>query len=175
MKKEYTCLECGTKKYGMTSMGGHLQSHHKGLKKKFWHLYIKGLGDHIVGSERKISNLKKKSYKKYKPKSFKNILSPKFYNSREWRELRYKVLVKHGNNCMCCGASPVDGVVIHVDHIKPRSLHPELALDIDNMQILCADCNLGKSNKDDTDWRLDEKLQDQIEAMDNEFTNIVRH
>ena len=26
-------------------------------------------------------------------------------------------------------------------------------MDIDNLQILCADCNLGKSNVDDTDFR----------------------
>lgn len=42
---------------------------------------------------------------------------------------------------------------IHVDHIKPRSKFPELSLVQSNLQILCADCNLGKSNKDQTDWR----------------------
>lgn len=75
-----------------------------------------------------------------------------FYYSREWRALRYKALVKHGRQCQCCGAKPPQ-IVLHVDHIKPRSLHPELELDLDNLQILCEDCNLGKSNKDDTDFR----------------------
>jgi 5-methylcytosine-specific restriction endonuclease McrA len=43
-----------------------------------------------------------------------------------------------------------------VDHIKPRSTHPKLALAFDNLQLLCEDCNIGKSNKCDIDWRPDE-------------------
>lgn len=77
-----------------------------------------------------------------------------FYSSEEWIALRYKALARHGNRCQCCGASPSTGAVIHVDHIKPRSKFPELALDLDNLQILCRNCNVGKSNKDATDWRV---------------------
>jgi hypothetical protein len=76
-----------------------------------------------------------------------------FYKTELWRSLRYQALAKHGNKCQCCGAGPGQGAVLHVDHIKPRSKFPELALSLENLQILCADCNLGKSNKDDTDWR----------------------
>lgn len=82
-----------------------------------------------------------------------NLPSSKFYQTKEWRELRYQALVKYGNNCVCCGASPKHGVSIHVDHIKPRSIYPEYALCIDNLQILCESCNVGKSNQYDTDWR----------------------
>lgn len=79
-----------------------------------------------------------------------------FYKSREWRELRVRVLEKYECKCMMCGRSPKDhGIVIHVDHIKPRSKYPELSLRINNLQILCADCNVGKSNKYQTDWRPD--------------------
>lgn len=76
-----------------------------------------------------------------------------FYESREWRELRYKALVLHGATCQCCGTSRKDGARLHVDHIKPRSKFPKLQLDLSNLQVLCEDCNLGKSNKDSTDWR----------------------
>ena len=77
-----------------------------------------------------------------------------FYFSREWRRLRVKVLERYECKCMMCGRSPHShGIVIHVDHIKPKSKHPELALNFDNLQLLCEDCNLGKSNKFDTDWR----------------------
>ncbi|MBB20217.1 MAG: hypothetical protein CMP20_12260 [Rickettsiales bacterium] len=76
-----------------------------------------------------------------------------FYTSDTWRSLRYQALLTHGRRCLCCGATPETGAVLHVDHIKPRSTHPELSMDIDNLQILCADCNLGKSNVDDTDFR----------------------
>lgn len=76
-----------------------------------------------------------------------------FYASKEWREVRYKALVSCGAQCQCCGSTRKDGAKLHVDHIKPRSKFPSLQLDISNLQVLCEDCNLGKSNKDDTDWR----------------------
>lgn len=79
--------------------------------------------------------------------------SQSFYDSPEWKKLRYAVLVKHGAKCQCCGATRKSGARIHVDHIKPRSKSPELALCADNLQVLCEDCNLGKSAWDDTDWR----------------------
>lgn len=73
-----------------------------------------------------------------------------FYQSREWLELRYDVFRRHGRICMVCRS---DEKRLHVDHIKPRSLHPELELDINNLQVLCESCNLGKSNRDDSDFR----------------------
>jgi hypothetical protein len=76
-----------------------------------------------------------------------------FYLSREWRELRYEALVKNNGKCECCGAGKHTGAVLHVDHIYPRSLFPDKELDLDNLQILCSECNMGKSNKDFTDWR----------------------
>jgi len=80
-----------------------------------------------------------------------------FYKSKEWRKLRYRVLRKYSAECMCCGRSKKEhGIVIHVDHIKPKSKHPHLALDFENLQLLCEDCNIGKLNIDETDWRPDE-------------------
>jgi 5-methylcytosine-specific restriction endonuclease McrA len=82
------------------------------------------------------------------PKSFLG-----FYRSREWVDLRYQAILKYGNRCQCCGNSPADGARIHVDHIKPRSKFPKLELEMSNLQILCQSCNVGKSNRDATDWR----------------------
>lgn len=76
----------------------------------------------------------------------------RFYRSRAWRSLRYEALKEYGAKCSLCGATS-SSRVLHVDHIKPRSLFPGMALDIRNLQILCEDCNLGKGNRDDTDWR----------------------
>lgn len=76
-----------------------------------------------------------------------------FYQTWAWKSLRYQALKKYGAKCMLCGATPETGAKICVDHIKPRSKFPELALDIRNLQVLCSDCNMGKSNWDETDWR----------------------
>ena len=78
----------------------------------------------------------------------------KFYASRAWKEVRYFVLRRDGATCACCGARASDGVCMWVDHIKPRSVYPELQLDPENMQVLCDDCNQGKSNYYSDDWRV---------------------
>lgn len=95
-----------------------------------------------------------------KNKHKKKVISRKnnedFYKSEEWLELRVRVLEKYECKCMMCGRSPkLHGVIIHVDHIKPRSKFPDLSLEITNLQLLCAACNKGKGNKYDTDWRPD--------------------
>ncbi|ARJ41389.1 hypothetical protein B1H58_04785 [Pantoea alhagi] len=76
-----------------------------------------------------------------------------FYQTKEWRKLRYQAFKKYGNNCAVCGRSPKDGLIMHVDHIKPRSRYPHLALEITNLQIMCKECNVSKSNKDNIKWR----------------------
>lgn len=76
-----------------------------------------------------------------------------FLQTREWAILRAKAFERFGNVCSCCGKRPEDGVSLHVDHIKPRSLYPELEADIENLQILCELCNVGKSNLSEKKWR----------------------
>ena len=76
-----------------------------------------------------------------------------FLASYEWRRIRLEALLLHGRKCLCCGASPETGAVLNVDHIKPRKTNPELALDINNLQVLCKDCNHGKGNWNTTDFR----------------------
>lgn len=76
-----------------------------------------------------------------------------FYLSPEWRALRYLALKNCGAVCQCCGARASDGVQLHVDHVLPRSRFPKLALSLENLQVLCVDCNIGKGAWDCTDWR----------------------
>lgn len=78
---------------------------------------------------------------------------PKFYQSMEWKQARYKALKLCGGRCQACGRGPMEGAVLNVDHIKPLSRHPELALDLSNLQVLCGACNAGKGAWDTTDWR----------------------
>ena len=93
----------------------------------------------------------------YKQKSIKSepVNLDNFYESWTWKDLRYQVIKKYGRRCMNCGQSPSreNKVSLHVDHIKPIRKHPELALDINNLQVLCGDCNQGKGFWDETDFR----------------------
>ena len=82
-----------------------------------------------------------------------DVTGDAFLKTYKWRQLRMMAIKLHGPRCQCCGASAATGAVINVDHIKPRRQFPELALVLDNLQILCADCNHGKGNWDRTDWR----------------------
>lgn len=81
------------------------------------------------------------------------IKSSNFYSSAEWKALRYEVLREQKGRCQCCGRSAKDGVVLHVDHIIPLSKDWSRRLDKNNLQVLCEDCNIGKSNTDSIDWR----------------------
>ncbi len=79
-----------------------------------------------------------------------------FYRSYAWRKLRVAVLEANRERygmlaCECCGMVKVQS--FHVDHIYPRSTHPELALDPDNLQVLCDQCNIGKGTAYTTNWR----------------------
>jgi len=90
-----------------------------------------------------------------------------FYSSQSWRKARYQTLKNCNGKCVLCG-SPPGKHSLHVDHIKPRSDRPDLALDPKNLQVLCRDCNLGKSNKDSIDWRLRNVAQD----ADGEYSDF---
>ncbi len=60
--------------------------------------------------------------------------------------LRWHVLQRDRYTCRACGTSPslTPGVKLHVDHIVPWSKGGATVLE--NLQTLCSDCNLGKSN-----------------------------
>jgi 5-methylcytosine-specific restriction endonuclease McrA len=81
------------------------------------------------------------------------VTTDAFLQSYEWRKLRMEALKLHGARCQCCGATPATGAIMNVDHIKPRRLFPAKALDLSNLQVLCHECNHGKGNWDQTDWR----------------------
>ena len=102
--------------------------------------------------------IKRWRFWRHYPRHLPHPASREFLQTREWQQLRYRALVRYGGRCMACGRTAQQGVVINVDHIKPRKHYPHLALDITNLQILCGDgpgggCNAGKGNWDMTDWR----------------------
>ncbi len=58
--------------------------------------------------------------------------------------LRWIILCRDNFKCKACGISSIDSV-LHIDHIYPISLGGE-TID-ENLRCLCAECNMGKSNK----------------------------
>jgi len=59
-----------------------------------------------------------------------------YRNRKKWLELKSKVLYEK-KKCEGCGSNNY----LHVHHILPRSSNPELAMDIENLMVLCEDCH----------------------------------
>ena len=87
-----------------------------------------------------------------------------------WRKIRYDALLRANGSCDCCGhTSKTSRSPLHVDHIKPKSLYPELEFKLTNLQVLCADCNIGKGNWDETNWREINEQHEATEILDMEL------
>lgn len=67
----------------------------------------------------------------------------------EWNKLKKLIFEKYGKVCLKCGSTEH----ISLDHIKPYSIYPELAVDLDNLQPLCRSCNSSKGNRKIVDYR----------------------
>ena len=61
-------------------------------------------------------------------------------------KIRFQVLNRDSFKCCMCGRSPANtpGLELHIDHIIPWAKGGETT--IENLQTLCSDCNLGKSD-----------------------------
>lgn len=66
-------------------------------------------------------------------------------------DVRYRVLAAAKGRCALCGVHSSERR-IEVDHIIPRSRGG--TKDMSNLQALCDECNRGKSNTDQTDFRM---------------------
>lgn len=81
------------------------------------------------------------------PPKYQFGMKKEFYLTREWKNVRWDALERSDKHCQVCGRGKEHGVILHVDHILPRSKFPLLELNIDNLQVLCEDCNIGKGAK----------------------------
>lgn len=141
----FPCVSCGRLIRRLST-----KSHKRGLCTK------KCSGDPKCGkwtikNPKSTEELQKEVIKKRKEKkTLRKIGKSNFYETKEWQALRYATIRRYERKCMVCFRSNLE---LHVDHIKPISKFPELALNAENLQILCRDCNLGKSNTDSIDWR----------------------
>ncbi|WP_438361620.1 HNH endonuclease signature motif containing protein [Priestia megaterium] len=70
----------------------------------------------------------------------------KFYRSKEWTQLRLEALERDNYECQDCKAQgkvytnnhdPDKHKRLDVDHIRDIEHYPELALNLDNLRVLC--------------------------------------
>jgi hypothetical protein len=96
------------------------------------------LADDLVLPEREDSKTQLKVKTNYKKENSRNVSLA----------LRLKVLSRDNFRCVFCGKSPATdiGTKLHIDHIKPFSKGGKSRLE--NLQTLCEECNLGKSDND---------------------------
>jgi hypothetical protein len=59
----------------------------------------------------------------------------------KYRDWRFAVIKRDKYTCQECGAKRGNGNVLHVDHIKPFSLFPELRYEVNNGRVLCMECH----------------------------------
>jgi hypothetical protein len=61
-------------------------------------------------------------------------------------KLRLKVLYRDNYTCVLCGRTPalIQGLTLHIDHKIPFSKGGSTVFE--NLQTLCADCNIGKGD-----------------------------
>ncbi|HCC34010.1 MAG TPA: HIT family hydrolase [Clostridiales bacterium] len=71
--------------------------------------------------------------------------------------LRYQALAASGGRCTLCGVTRKEAT-LHVDHIIPRSRGGKNT--VENLQVLCWECNCSKANRDSTDFRVAEAETD---------------
>ncbi len=108
--------------------------------------FVKSLFKTTKGVDTALSELQviaTKIYGKYKPRA-EFIRWRDSEEGQSWKQNKYQT---QGECCAICKIS-IQLKGSHIDHIKPLSRFPHLALDTQNMQITCPECNTSKNNKD---------------------------
>jgi 5-methylcytosine-specific restriction endonuclease McrA len=83
--------------------------------------------------------MSKKLFRRYGDK----VAKKRIDSGMAWLALRFSILERDGFTCQYCGQSPLKhGIVLHVDHITPRSKGGDNSRT--NLIASCHICNLGK-------------------------------
>ena len=133
-----TDIKKGESKFSLNSYARKFGSWRKALE--FFVNYINSDEQHET-----LSDSAQSEY--YIPTSENKSLNDTHKTSRDINlRLRFLVMKRDNFKCCICGRSPATtpGLELHIDHIKPWSKGGETV--INNLQTLCQDCNLGKSN-----------------------------
>lgn len=78
-----------------------------------------------------------------------------YWKGGSWNYVKTLVRLRDQDICQCTGACGwhlgkkcefSDSYIMHVDHIKPKKLFPDLRLDMDNLLTVCPNCHQFKTN-----------------------------
>lgn len=77
------------------------------------------------------------------------------WSGGSWNYIKTLVRLRDNDVCQCTGSCKwhiaekcgfKDSYIMHVDHIKPKRLFPELKLSMDNLIVVCPNCHQMKTN-----------------------------
>ena len=97
--------------------------------------------DHKRSKKSRMAKQKKQS------KSIYHHANKSFYNSDPWKAMRSYVYEREHGCCQLCGRF-IFGRRAHVHHMVPIKANPLLALDENNLMLLCPTCHTIEENKD---------------------------
>lgn len=96
-----------------------------------------------------------------------------FYNSQAWENCRVGYIKCVGGLCERCLAKGLynAGVIVHHKiHLNPDNItNPEIALDYNNLELLCMDCH----NKEHTEDRLHYMKRNKKRFFVDEFGRVT--
>jgi 5-methylcytosine-specific restriction protein A len=72
-----------------------------------------------------------------------------FYRTQLWKQTRAQALALYGRVCASCRRPIAEDERAHVDHVRPRSEAPQLALSLENLRVLCHGCHSRKTTRHD--------------------------
>lgn len=82
-----------------------------------------------------------------------------FYHSRAWKQCQAAYVKQAGGLCERClqsGLITAGEIVHHKIHLTPGNINdPNIALNADNLQLLCRDCHAA-AHKSIRRWKVDE-------------------
>lgn len=70
--------------------------------------------------------------------NWKENKKPQRIRGTDYQELRQQVFNRDSYTCTICGQK---GGILHMDHIQPWSLFPDLRFELSNVRTLCAPCH----------------------------------
>ena len=129
-----------------------VEVHHSKSKKDLEESWFKLTGKRMEDPDRAIRTLHGQGFLQKRGKGI-YLYDPDSVESKEWDEFsdaeKEEIFKRDGYKCVTCGLGRENGLELHVDHIKPRSLGGQGV--VENGQTLCSKHNFIKKNYSQTE------------------------